>query len=69
MAHCWCTHVDLGEYVELLTMVYDRIVVRQVVRGQTGQTETAFPRIYVDIFQEKEEVPEEDWQSCLSDEY
>lgn len=50
MAHCWCTHVDLGEYVELLTMVYNRIVVRQVTRGQTATMETAYPRIYVDIF-------------------
>ena len=69
VAHAWATHIDLDEYIELLTKVYERITVKQVIRGATGETEIALPRIQVEIFQEKEEEDGAEWQSCLSDEY
>ena len=69
IAHGWATHIDMDEYVELLQTVYDRITVKHVIRGETGETELARPRIQVEIFQEKEEEDGAEWISCLSDEY
>ena len=69
IANCWGTHVDMDEYVEVLTKVYERITVRKVIRGDTGSVEIALPRIQVEIFQEKEEEDGAEWVSCLSDEY
>ncbi len=48
MAHQWCTNIDIGEYCELLTRVYERISHRRVVRAN-GQTEEALPFICVQI--------------------
>jgi len=59
----------MDEYVELLTKVYERITIKKIIRGDSGQVEIALPRIQVDIFQEKEEEDGAEWQSCLSDEY
>ena len=50
ISHSWGTHIDTDEYVELLSMIYDRITSKKVVRGETGQTEIALPRIQVEIF-------------------
>ena len=69
MAHGWATHIDMDEYVELLTKVYERITIKKIIRGDSGRVEIALPRIQVDIFQEKEEEDGAEWQSCLSDEY
>mmetsp|Transcript_10867 Transcript_10867/g.13711 ORF Transcript_10867/g.13711 Transcript_10867/m.13711 type:complete len:116 (-) Transcript_10867:1471-1818(-) len=69
IAHSWGTHIDMEEYIELLNKVYDRITIKQVIRGETGKVETCIPRIQVEIFQENEEEDGAEWQSCLSDEY
>ena len=69
IAHSWATHIDLDEYVEILQKIYERITIKQVIRGETGEIETALPRIQVEIFQETEEEDGAEWQSCLSDEY
>ena len=69
VAHCWGTHIDMDEYVEVLNKVYERITVRKVIRGETGKVEIAIPRIQVELFQEKEEEDGAEWISCLSDEY
>ena len=45
VAHSWATHIDLDEYVEVLSKVYDRITAKKVIRGDTGETEIALPRI------------------------
>ena len=42
---------------------------KQVIRGETGQTEIVLPRIQVQLFQEKDEEDGAEWQSCLDDEY
>lgn len=44
IAHGWTTHIDMEEYVELLDKVYDRIVVKKIIRA-SGNTEIALPRI------------------------
>ena len=36
IAHSWGTHIDMDEYVELLQKIYDRITIKQVIRGETG---------------------------------
>lgn len=69
MAHAWATHIDLEEYIELLDKVYERIIAKKIIRGATGESEMALPRIEIEIFQEKEEEDTLDWVSCLSDEF
>ena len=69
VAHSWGTHIDVDEYVEILTKVYERITVKKVIRGQTGEVEIILPRIQVEILQEKDEEDGAEWMSCLSDEY
>ena len=50
VAHSWGTHIDMDEYTELLTVICDRITVKQVIRGDTGAVEVALPRIQVEVF-------------------
>ena len=50
IAHSWATHIDIDEYVEILQKIYERITIKQVIRGETGEIETALPRIQVEIF-------------------
>ena len=50
IAHGWATHIDVDEYVELLERVYERITVKQIIRGETGKVELALPRIQVEIY-------------------
>ena len=50
MAHGWATHIDLDEYVEVLEMVYERITMKQIMRGATGVQEMALARLEVNIF-------------------
>jgi hypothetical protein len=71
IAHQWATSIDILEYVELLTRVYERITHRKVARAN-GTTDTAYPHIQVTIDQEKqpqnEDFAEPDWESCAEDE-
>ena len=69
IAHGWGTHIDIDEYIELLNRVYERITIKKIIRGETGEIEIALPRIQVEIFQEKDEEDGAEWMSCLSDEY
>ena len=50
IAHGWGTHIDIDEYIELLNRVYERITIKKIIRGETGETEVALPRIQVEIF-------------------
>ena len=50
IAHGWATHIDMEEYNELLSKVYDRITIKKIIRGDTGTTEIALPRIQIEIF-------------------
>ena len=45
VAHAWGTHIDMDEYVEVLSKVYDRITIRKVIRGDSGAVDVALPRI------------------------
>lgn len=45
IAHLWATHVDIKEYIELLSMVYDRITTKKVIRGADSSCEVFLPRI------------------------
>ena len=36
VAHGWATHIDMDEYIEVLTKVYNRITIKKVIRGDTG---------------------------------
>ena len=45
IAHSWGVHIDIDEYVELLTKIYERITIKKIIRGETGETEIALPRI------------------------
>jgi len=45
VAHGWATHIDMDEYIEVLTKVYDRITIKKVIRGDTGQVDLVLPRI------------------------
>ncbi len=62
-------HIDIDEYVELLTKIYERITIKKIISGETGETELALPRIQIEIFQEKDAEDGAEWMSCLSDEY
>ena len=70
IAHGWATHIDMDEYNELLNKVYDRITVKKIIRGNTGTTEIALPRIQIEIFQEKDvgDDDDEEWSECDEDE-
>ena len=50
IAHSWATHIDMAEYIELLGKIYDRIICKKVIRGETGKTEIALARIQVELF-------------------
>ena len=52
IAHAWGTHIDIEEYIELLNKIYDRITVKKIIRGETGEVTTVLPRIQVEIFQD-----------------
>lgn len=45
VAHCWATHVDTKEYIELLEKLYERITVKRVTRGADGCREIFLPKI------------------------
>jgi len=45
IAHSWATHIDIEEYVEVLSKVYDRITMKKVIRGDSGNVEMALPRL------------------------
>ena len=69
IAHSWATHIDIQEYIEVLSKVYERIIIKQVIRGESGAVEIALPRIQVEIFQEKnltQGEEEMEWEECDS---
>ena len=68
IANNWAVHIDLNEFIEVLTRIYERITCKIITR-KDGRQDVALPRIQVDIFQEKEEEDGAEWLSCLSDEY
>jgi hypothetical protein len=45
IAHSWATHIDIEEYVEILSKVYERITMKKVIRGDTGEVVMALPRL------------------------
>ena len=54
IAHQWAVHIDLDEYIELLTKVYARITVRKVIRASDGSALLCYPTIYSEIIPEEE---------------
>jgi hypothetical protein len=68
IANNWCVHIDLNEFIELLTRVYQRITCKKITR-EDGSEEVALPRIQVEIFQEKAEEDGAEWESCSEGEY
>jgi hypothetical protein len=45
IAHAWAVHVNLEEYVELLTKIYQRITIRKVIMAKSGQAVLAYPTL------------------------
>ena len=45
ISHSWGSHIDMDEYIELLEKIYERITIKQVIRGENGKVETVLPRI------------------------
>jgi len=45
IAHHWATHIDLGEYVELLEKVFSRITVRKVLKTTDQNILICYPTI------------------------
>lgn len=66
--HAWAIHVDLEEYIEFLNKLYDRVIIKKIVRGADGSVDILLPEIYTEITQEDPEAeePENDWVSCGS---
>lgn len=70
IVHTWAIHVDLEEYIEFLNKLYDRIIVKKIVRGDDGTTDLLLPEIYTEITQDDPEAdePDNEWVSCGSNE-
>lgn len=68
IVHAWAIHVDLEEYIEFLNKLYDRVIIKKIVRGGDGSVDILLPEIYTEITQEDPEAeePENDWVSCVS---
>lgn len=63
-------HIDLNEYVDLLTKIFDRVTHHRVVRGKTGFIEDALPTIIVNIKQASQEADDDEndgWDSCATE--
>jgi len=54
VAHQWAVHIDLDEYLEVLTRVYARITVRKVIKASDGSAVLCYPTIYTEIIPEEE---------------
>ena len=70
IAHYWCIHIDVEEYVEFLEKLYNRIIVKKIIRGADGTEVDLLPEIFCELTQEVkgEEDDENDWKSCFSSE-
>jgi len=70
IAHHWCIHIDVEEYVEFLEKLYNRIIVKKIIRGTDGSEVMLLPEIYCELTQEVkgEEDDEAEWKSCFSSE-
>lgn len=50
IAHCWTIHIDIEEYIEFLNKLYDRIIVKKIIRGtKVGEADTLLPEIHCEI--------------------
>jgi len=49
ISHYWTIHIDIEEYVEFLNKLYDRIIVKQIIRGADGSKVLLLPEIFVEI--------------------
>ena len=49
ITHSWCIHIDLEEYIEFLNKLYDRIIIKKIVRGADGSTVLLLPEIFCEI--------------------
>lgn len=70
IAHQWCTHIDLNEYIEFLEKLYHRIIVKKAVKADGTQVPSE-PLIQVELFQEdvtNKASGDDDWIECASDE-
>lgn len=70
LSHCWTVHIDIEEYVEFLTKVYERIIVKKIIRGCGGPETYLLPEIYTEITQDEggDGADDDEWQSCFSNE-
>lgn len=80
VAHHWCVHVDLDEYIELLDKLFQRITIRKVIKASSGKVIHTYPTITVEVIPEVPEsgqnpfeMPNEDMEmdmaeACPSDE-
>ncbi len=46
IAHYWCIHIDVEEYVEFLEKLYNRIIVKKIIRGADGTEVMLLPEIF-----------------------
>lgn len=49
IAHYWTIHIDIEEYVEFLQKLYDRLIVKKIIRGADGTEVLLLPEIYTEI--------------------
>jgi hypothetical protein len=70
ISHHWTVHIDIEEYVEFLTKLYERIIVKKIIRGSDGSSVILLPEICTEITQDDGigEGAEDEWQSCFSNE-
>jgi hypothetical protein len=68
IAHSWTIHIDIEEYVEFLSKIYDRIIAKKIIKGADGSTFVMLPEIFTEITQDEGGAEEDEWQSCYSNE-
>ena len=72
IAHQWATSIDLEEYVDLLTKIYDRITHKRICR-QDGTIDSVLPVIKVELNQrhpieEEDDADNNKWELVEEDE-
>jgi len=63
IAHSWTVHIDIEEYVEFLGKLYERIIVKKIIRGCDGSSVILIPEIFTEITQDDGggDMDEDEW--------
>lgn len=60
IAHSWTIHIDIEEYVEFLTKLFDRIIAKKIISAD-GSTFILLPEIFTEITQDDGGAEDDEW--------